>query len=112
MLSIVLISLSLAMDAFAVSVSAGIAIENLKTAHALRASLFFGVFQFIMPVAGWYLGGAFAAFISAWDHWIAFGLLAFIGGKMLVEALMPRKRAAEGAPPRDLASVGGGKPKM
>ena len=105
MLSIVLISFSLAMDAFAVSVSSGMAIENLKMAHALRASLFFGAFQFIMPVAGWYVGGAFAAYISAWDHWTAFGLLAFIGGKMLVEALRPGKKAVEGAPPRDPASA-------
>jgi putative Mn2+ efflux pump MntP len=99
MLSIVLIGLSLSMDAFAVSVSAGMAITNLKLAHALRASLFFGLFQFVMPVAGWYLGGSFAASISAWDHWIAFGLLAFVGGKMLFEALKPETKAQNTANP-------------
>jgi len=86
-LSIVLIGLSLSIDAFAVSVSAGISIKDLKRLHAIRASFSFGLFQFIMPVAGWYLGSAFAAYIEAFDHWIAFGLLAFVGGKMIWENL-------------------------
>ncbi|MDR0878537.1 MAG: manganese efflux pump MntP family protein [Treponema sp.] len=91
MISTVLIALSLSMDAFAVSVSSGICIRGLKPFHAVRASISFGFFQFLMPVLGWYLGSAFSVYISAWDHWIAFVLLAFIGGKMFVEAL--RKKA-------------------
>jgi len=87
LLSVVLIGLSLSIDAFAVSVGAGISIKDLKRFHAMRASLFFGLFQFMMPVAGWYLGSAFAVYIQAFDHWIAFGLLAFIGGKMIWENL-------------------------
>ena len=75
------------MDAFAVSVSSGIGIPGLRPFYAVRASLSFGLFQFVMPLAGWYLGSAFAAYISAVDHWIAFGLLALIGGKELWEAL-------------------------
>jgi putative Mn2+ efflux pump MntP len=94
MLSIVLIGLSLSMDAFAVSVSSGICIPGLKPFHAVRASLSFGLFQFIMPLAGWYLGSAFAVYINAVDHWIAFGLLALIGGKELWEAL-PEKAGAD-----------------
>jgi putative Mn2+ efflux pump MntP len=91
MISTVLIALSLSMDAFAVSVSSGICIRDLKLFHALRASFSFGLFQFLMPVLGWYLGSAFLAYISAWDHWIAFVLLGFIGGKMLIEALGKKK---------------------
>jgi putative Mn2+ efflux pump MntP len=79
------------MDALAVSVSSGISIRGLRPFHALRASFFFGLFQFVMPVTGWYLGQTFAAYIAAYDHWIAFGLLAFIGGKMLKEALELKK---------------------
>lgn len=85
--SVALIGLSLSVDAFAVSVGAGISVKDLKLFHAVRASLFFGFFQFIMPVAGWYLGSALAVYIQSFDHWIAFGLLAFVGGKMVVETL-------------------------
>jgi putative Mn2+ efflux pump MntP len=87
MVSIILIGLSLSMDAFAISVGSGISIIGLKQRHVLRAASFFGLFQFIMPVAGWYLGYSFASYIKNFDHWIAFGLLAFIGGKMVVETL-------------------------
>ncbi|MDR1804463.1 MAG: manganese efflux pump MntP family protein, partial [Treponema sp.] len=86
-LSIVLIGLSLSIDALAVSVGAGISIKDLKRFHAVRASFFFGLFQFLMPVAGWYLGSAFAVYIQAFEHWVAFGLLAFVGGKMIWENL-------------------------
>jgi putative Mn2+ efflux pump MntP len=111
MLSTVLIGLSLSMDAFAVSVSSGIVITDLRFVHAFRASLFFGLAQFFMPAAGWYLGGAFAAHISAWDHWIAFGLLAFVGGKMLIEALGPEKAGkGAGQPEKTGPARGGGAP--
>jgi manganese efflux pump family protein len=81
-----LVALSLAMDAFAVSVSAGICIPDLKPRHGLRTALAFGSFQFLMPVLGWYLGGTFRALIQGFDHWIAFVLLVAVGGKMLLEA--------------------------
>lgn len=74
------------MDAFAVSVCSGISIRGLRVFHAVRASLFFGLFQFIMPVAGWFLGKTFSFYIRAFDHWIAFALLALVGGKMIWEA--------------------------
>ncbi|QQO10507.1 manganese efflux pump MntP [Breznakiella homolactica] len=91
MLSIVLIAVSLSMDAFAVSVSSGICIRNLKPFHAVRGALFFGVFQFIMPVIGWYLGNSFRSYIEEYDHWIAFVLLAFIGFKMIKEGIATKK---------------------
>jgi putative Mn2+ efflux pump MntP len=87
MFSIVLIALSLSMDAFAVSVCSGISIRGLRVFHAVRAALFFGVFQFIMPVIGWFVGQTFISYIQVFDHWIAFALLVFIGGKMILEAL-------------------------
>jgi putative Mn2+ efflux pump MntP len=87
MVSIILIGFSLAFDALAVSISSGISNRNLKTFHVVRGSLFFGAFQFIMPVIGWFLGKTFVIYIEAFDHWIAFALLAFIGGKMLVGAI-------------------------
>jgi putative Mn2+ efflux pump MntP len=107
MLQAALIGLGLAMDAFAVSVSSGISIPGLKRRYALRAALFFGVFQFVMPVAGWFLGSAFVAYIAAVDHWIAFGLLAFIGGKTLVEALSPvaSPKASPASPEKEAADA-------
>jgi putative Mn2+ efflux pump MntP len=105
MLSIVLIGLSLSMDAFTVSVGAGVSIKNLKLFHAVRASLSFGLFQFFMPVAGWLLGETVSSYITAYDHWIAFGLLAFIGGKMIAEGIraVPRNRAESGESPGQAA---------
>ena len=86
MLTYLLVAVGLSMDAFAVSVSSGICITELRFSHALRASLSFGLFQFLMPVAGWLLGGTFRAYIEGLDHWIALGLLALIGAKMIKES--------------------------
>ena len=86
MTEIILIALSLTMDAFAVSVSSAACTKNLRKKHMLRAALAFGVFQGAMPLAGWFAGYAFIERISHIDHWIAFGLLFLIGGKMLIEA--------------------------
>ncbi len=84
--SIALIAVGLSMDAFAVSVSNGIIIKELKFQHALKVGLYFGIFQALMPLAGWLAGFQFKDHISSIDHWIAFILLAFIGGKMIHEA--------------------------
>lgn len=86
MLTYLLVALGLSMDAFAVSVGSGVCIPDLTPRYALRASLAFGLFQFMMPVAGWLAGQTFRAYIEGLDHWIAFGLLAFIGGKMVAES--------------------------
>jgi len=85
-ISIVLIAVGLSMDAFAVSVTNGIIIRELKLQHALKVGLYFGVFQALMPLAGWLAGSRFKEYITSIDHWIAFILLAFIGGKMIHEA--------------------------
>ena len=74
------------MDAFAVSVASGFAIKKLEVHHALRIALFFGAFQAIMPIVGFLAGLRLRNALSQWDHWIAFILLAAIGGKMIYES--------------------------
>ena len=105
MISLLFIALSLSLDAFAVSVSSGISIQGLRPFHAVRASFCFGLFQFLMPLAGWYLGSAFAVYIEAFDHWIAFALLAFIGGKMLFEALRRKTETPARSPEGERAAA-------
>ncbi|MEF2593224.1 MAG: manganese efflux pump MntP family protein [Eggerthellaceae bacterium] len=81
-----LIAVGLSMDAFAVSVCKGLGMKRLNMRQAFVIALFFGGFQALMPVIGWALGTGFQALITPIDHWIAFALLAFIGGKMLWDA--------------------------
>lgn len=83
---IMLLAVGVAIDAFAVSVSCGLAEKKLKYRYALMAGVFFGGFQIFMPLAGWVFGSLFLGLISAYDHWVAFILLLFVGGKMLYEA--------------------------
>ena len=82
-----LIAVGLSMDAFAVSVGKGMGMRKLDMGQALVIALFFGGFQALMPVIGWALGEQFAHYVTAVAHWIAFALLAFIGGKMIWEAV-------------------------
>lgn len=94
MLAYVIAGFALAMDAFAVSVSAGICVAELRFRHALRTAFAFGLFQFIMPLLGYALGSGFADAIRGWDHWLAFGLLVLVGAKMIKEAFEIRDEAA------------------
>ncbi len=94
MLQTLLIALSLAMDAFAVSVSTGIAVPGFGPRQAARIGAWCGFFQFAMPLAGWFLGFSVKTYIEAVDHWIAFGLLALIGGSMIRGALRGEEEAA------------------
>ena len=82
-----ILAVGLSMDAFAVAVCKGLSIRALMPRHAVAVGLWFGAFQALMPLIGWLLGAAFADMIAAVDHWIAFALLAFIGGNMIREAL-------------------------
>ena len=84
------------MDAFAVSVSSGICNKKLEPVHALKGAFFFGFFQFAMPLVGWYLGIRFIDTIKDFDHWIAFGLLVLIGGKMIREGFEEEKEGERG----------------
>lgn len=80
------IGVGLSMDAFAVSVCKGLGMPKVKKQNALIIGLFFGGFQALMPLIGWLLGRQFESYIKSVDHWIAFILLGFIGGKMILEA--------------------------
>ncbi|MCK8519027.1 manganese efflux pump MntP [Methanoculleus sp. 7T] len=82
-----LIAVGLAMDAFAVAVSGGATVREDRGRYALIVGALFGGFQAGMPVLGWLGGASLSSFIGAYDHWIAFLLLALIGGKMIVEAV-------------------------
>ena len=82
-----LIAVSLALDAFAVSVSSGISVPGFNWRHGVKMGAYFGAFQFFMPLLGWALGSSVSSYIEAVDHWIAFGLLALIGGRMVWGAL-------------------------
>lgn len=81
------IAVGLAMDAFAVSIVSGSVFTELHIGHGLRMALFFGAFQALMPLLGWTAGNGLQQWIEPIDHWIAFGLLTLIGGKMIVEAI-------------------------
>ena len=86
-LELILIAVGLAMDAFAVAVCRGLKMKKLNYAHGTVIALFFGGFQALMPLIGWFLGFKFEQYIVSIDHWIAFILLSFIGGRMIYEAV-------------------------
>ena len=87
LMELFLIAVGLSMDAFAVSVCKGLSVRKATVKHALCVGLYFGGFQALMPLIGYLLGTQFESVITSVDHWIAFGLLAFIGGNMIREAL-------------------------
>ena len=84
---ILLIGIGLSMDAFAVAISKGLSMQKINYKAGLIIALFFGVFQAGMPLIGYFAAIRFERYIIAADHWIAFGLLSFIGGKAIVEAI-------------------------
>ena len=100
MLNLLMIAIGLSMDAFAVSTTNGMCVSRQYKrqsffTRALVWSAMFGLFQGLMPMLGYFLGKTFASFISSIDHWIAFILLGFIGGKMIWEAVHPEKEECE-----------------
>ena len=84
---IVLLGIGLSMDAFAVSICKGMACQKVGALQMMSAGIWFGGFQMLMPLAGFFIGGTFASYIEKFDHWIAFLLLAGIGLNMIREAL-------------------------
>ena len=92
---LLLIAVSLSMDAFAVSICKGLSTRRLKPTHYLVTGLWFGGFQAIMPAIGYLLGSTFEKYIVSIDHWIAFVLLAFIGGNMVKESLSDEEEGAD-----------------
>ncbi|MGM0452616.1 MAG: manganese efflux pump MntP family protein [Thermodesulfobacteriota bacterium] len=97
---IILIAISLAMDAFAVSVAAGTSGWMTGGRAKFRLSFHVGLFQFMMPIIGWFAGTHIAPIISAFDHWVAFGLLVFVGYRMIAGGLHPERQAAANDPSR------------
>ena len=84
---LLLISVGLAMDAFSVSVCKGLSMKKLNLKGGIITALFFGAFQGVMPMIGYFFGSRFENVISSFSHWVSFGLLAIIGGKMIYEAI-------------------------
>ena len=84
---LLVLAVSLTFDTFAVSVGGGISMPNLKLSKKARIMAFFGVFQAAYLFAGWFVGGKAANFITEWDHWVAFAILTYLGGKMFIGAL-------------------------
>lgn len=86
LVEVIMIAFGLAMDAFAVSVCKGLAMTKVRLREAATVGLWFGGFQALMPAIGYFLGSRFDAYIEAYDHWIAFGLLLIIGLNMIKES--------------------------
>jgi len=89
--SIICVAFALAMDAFAVSIAAALRLGRPRPRQVFRMAFHFGLFQFMMPVLGWLAGRGVHRWISAVDHWVAFGLLAVVGGKMLWDSFRPAR---------------------
>ncbi|MBM2828558.1 MAG: putative Mn2+ efflux pump MntP [Actinobacteria bacterium] len=87
------------MDALAVAIATGIVLGKVSARQMFRLSFHFGLFQFLMPVIGWLAGLSVERYISGYDHWLAFGLLAFIGAKMIYEALCGNDKEKKGSDP-------------
>ena len=83
---LLIIAVGVSMDAFAVSICKGLSVCKIRPRHSVITALWFGGFQALMPLLGYYLGVSFADFVSSVDHWIAFILLAIIGGNMIKES--------------------------
>jgi len=86
-LTIIGIAVALAMDAFAVAIASGVSLGKVSKRQTFRLAWHFGLFQALMPIAGWALGTAVNQYISSFDHWVAFGLLAFIAVRMIAESV-------------------------
>ena len=94
--SIFMIGIGLSMDAFAVSVARGMTMKKEELLrYALTLGFFFGIFQAVMPLIGWWAGSCFQEFIASIDHWIAFGLLAIIGSNMIRESFRGEEEACD-----------------
>ena len=106
--TLLLMGAGLSMDAFAVSICKGLSMRKVNKKQSLVIGLFFGGFQALMPFIGWLLGSRFEQYITSIDHWIAFILLGFIGGKLVVEAIREKDEAVEVRkmdPPLDLKEM-------
>ncbi len=105
LLDIILISVGLAMDASAVSLVAASSGYAEDSRSKFRLAFHFGLFQFLMPIIGWFLGISFVSYFSHVDHWIAFGLLAFVGGRMVFSGMDSSKVSYDKDPSRGFTLI-------
>jgi len=87
-LTVILLAIGLSFDSFAVSVCSGLNLPHIRFIQAAKIAIFLALFQACMPLIGWLLGNSMKTLIEPVDHWIAFGLLSLIGGKMIIESFM------------------------
>ncbi len=99
-LSLAALALALAMDAFAVAIVTGLSLSPLTGRRVFRLSFHFGLFQALMPILGWAAGAAIYRHLAGFDHWVAFGLLAFIGAKMIAGATREQRERKRPDPTR------------
>jgi manganese efflux pump family protein len=93
--STIFLAFAMSTDAFAAAVGKGATLHKPRIAEALKTGLIFGVIEAITPLVGWALGKAAAQYVTAWDHWIAFGLLGLLGARMIREGLSRAQQAEE-----------------
>lgn len=104
-LEILALSIALGMDAFVVAAAVGLTLPRVTGRHVFRLALHFGLFQFLMPIVGWLAGTTVSSHIAAYDHWVAFGLLCLVGGKMLWDAFSRKEKRWMSDPTRGLMLV-------
>lgn len=104
-LTLIFIALALAMDAFAVALAAGVSLAPVSKRQLFRLGFHFGLFQGLMPIIGWLAGLSVQSMITAYDHWLAFGLLSFVGGKMIFESFHDDEEKEKTDPTRGLTMV-------
>jgi putative Mn2+ efflux pump MntP len=101
-ISILVIAVGLGMDAFSVAISIGAVSRKVSFTPVLRLAASFGLFQFMMPIVGWLGGMTVANYIAGFDHWIAFGLLLYVGGKMIQDSFQCEEKVHPTDPTKGL----------
>ncbi|MCU6768295.1 manganese efflux pump MntP family protein [Barnesiella propionica] len=91
LLEIIMIAIGLSMDSFAVSITGGVVMKKFPVRRAMKIAFFLSVFQAVMPLLGWLLGSSFRQYIVDYDHWVAFAVLLFLGGRMAYEGLQKKE---------------------
>jgi len=104
-IDILVIALGLAMDAFAVSISSGTKEVTRGFRPTFRLSFHFGLFQFLMPVIGWFLGSEISVYVKSFDHWVTLCLLSFVGVRMIIEGFKPDSNKSEFDPSKGMHMV-------
>lgn len=104
-IEIILIAIGLALDAFAISLSLGTLGPPGGFRAALRLSSHFGLFQFLMPIIGWFVGLNIAPLIYTFDHWVAFILLSFVGGRMIYQSFNKSKKILKDDPSKGFSLI-------